>query len=210
MTRPLGPVLAAMLVAASAVSCKADRSKPRLEAADAAVSAAGKSPIAAGGAGAASSPGDAGAAAAPGEGKASPSTPGGGSDPAEDAGARTKPPAEPENQPPAEPKTQPPAQPDKKPRDDGDSRPANLKVLPKTWSMAQVNDFMKKQVSRGLGVKCNHCHDKGDFAADGSRHKEQARAMIQMTGEMNRRFFNGKHELLCFTCHKGSAEPASK
>jgi hypothetical protein len=66
---------------------------------------------------------------------------------------------------------------------------------------------MKNQVTRGLGVKCGHCHDTRDYAADGNQHKKAARAMMAMTHALNRQYFGGKQMLACFTCHKGRESP---
>jgi len=91
----------------------------------------------------------------------------------------------------------------------GDAAPKNLKVLPKTWTTAKVNDFMKKQVARGLGVKCDACHVKGDYASDDNKAKLAARKMIALTDGINRDFFKKKPEVTCFTCHKGKKEVAA-
>jgi hypothetical protein len=193
-TRPLVPVLAALLV--SAVSCKPDRSKPRIGAADAAVAAspalAPAAPIAP------TVGGDAGAAAAP-RGQA------GG-----DAGEPTTPGDDAEKADPDGPAATPPAGSGKAAAADDEDRPENLKVLPRTMTVDQVTEYMSKQVGRGLGVKCGHCHKGGDFAADRNPHKKKARAMIRMTADLNQRFFGGKRGITCFTCHQGRAEPGKK
>jgi hypothetical protein len=88
-----------------------------------------------------------------------------------------------------------------------DEPPRNLKVLPRTWTRKQVTTFMKKEVNRGLGVKCDFCHVKNDFASDENEHKVAARKMMKMTNAMNKEFFKGEDELKCFTCHKGKEEP---
>jgi hypothetical protein len=88
-------------------------------------------------------------------------------------------------------------------------KPKNLKVLPRTWDTAKVNDYMKKQVSRGLGVKCDACHVKDDYASDTNKKKLAARKMIALTDGLNRDFFKKKPTVTCFTCHKGKEEPAS-
>ena len=90
----------------------------------------------------------------------------------------------------------------------GDAKPKNLKVLPSAWTTAKVNDYMKKQVARGLGVKCDACHVKGDYASDDNKAKLTARKMIALTDGINRDFFKKKPEVTCFTCHKGKEEPA--
>jgi hypothetical protein len=86
--------------------------------------------------------------------------------------------------------------------------PKNLKVLPKTWTTAKVTDYMKKQVSRGTGMKCEGCHVKGDFASDDNKNKLAARKMIALTDGINRDFFKKKPEVTCFTCHQGKEHPA--
>ena len=85
--------------------------------------------------------------------------------------------------------------------------PTNLKVLPKSWSRKQVTAYMKGGIKRGLGQKCSYCHDVKDYAADGNKHKAIAREMIQMTFEMNKRYFGGKQRVTCYTCHLGKKEP---
>jgi hypothetical protein len=209
VTRPPLNVLCLLLAAALPLACKADRSKPRRGAADAAVSEE-RRPIAAGGAadGGAAESADGGAAsegspdAAPAGGK----QPAGGTEPAEPAE-----PAEPREPPPTKPPARPPAKPPEpptKPDDKDASKPTNLKTLPKTWTLAQVKAYMKNQVGRGLGVKCSHCHDTKDYAADGNDHKKAARGMIAMTSGLNRQYFSGKSTLSCFTCHQGAEHPA--
>lgn len=90
----------------------------------------------------------------------------------------------------------------------GDDKPKNLKVLPSSWTRAKVNDYMKKQVARGLGVKCDACHVKDDYAADTNKKKLAARKMIALTDGLNRDFFKKKPTVTCFTCHKGKEKPA--
>jgi len=84
--------------------------------------------------------------------------------------------------------------------------PQNIKVLPKRWSRKRVTAYMKENVSKGLGVKCKVCHDTKDFAKD-SEHKEEARKMILMMNDINKKSFGGKQTLSCFTCHRGKEEP---
>ncbi len=97
----------------------------------------------------------------------------------------------------------------------------NLKVLPKNISSRDLQGIMTDDFEDGLGVSCGFCHaaDKGgrglDFASDAKPEKGIARAMMQMTLRVNKRFFNVRHPLLgsssltvtCVTCHKGQAFP---
>ncbi len=86
--------------------------------------------------------------------------------------------------------------------------PQNLKILPKSWSRAEVEAFMKQNFARGLGVQCSFCHDTSDFSADTNHHKEIARDMMRMTRKLNASYFGGEREISCFTCHQGQKEPA--
>ena len=84
---------------------------------------------------------------------------------------------------------------------------SNLQVLPKSWSKKQVTVQMKL-MTKGLGVKCAHCHKAGDFANDDMPTKLAAREMIRMNRKLNTKYFAGKNKITCFTCHKGKQEPA--
>ncbi len=86
------------------------------------------------------------------------------------------------------------------------SGPSNLKVLPAKWSEKKVKASMKK-MTRGLGVKCSHCHVKGDFASDDNKNKKMARSMLAMTRKLDRKYMKGKGLITCYTCHKGKKTP---
>jgi hypothetical protein len=58
-----------------------------------------------------------------------------------------------------------------------------------------------------LGVQCDTCHVRGDFASDEKPEKETARMMIAMTREINAKFTDGKQHVTCFTCHRGAEHP---
>jgi hypothetical protein len=195
---------ALLMVASSASGCKPDRSKP-LPMPDAGADTSAQPADGAGGARAPIASGGGGEKAA---------TAG-----AADAGTDRQPAAEPE-QPKAEPGSQPATGGDAK-TGDGDGgkgggkdkavkKPRNVKALPGSWSTRQVTDYMKKQVARGLGAECDHCHDTSDFAADNNKHKQSARAMMQMNAQLNRLYFSGKQVITCFTCHQGKPRPARK
>ncbi|MBL4633054.1 MAG: c-type cytochrome [Kofleriaceae bacterium] len=95
--------------------------------------------------------------------------------------------------------TEPPEVIDEKPVAEGLT---NIKALPKKWSDKQVKRYMVG-ISKGLGVKCSHCHVKGDFASDKIEAKLAARKMITMTRSLDRRFMGGKGVITCKTCHHG-------
>jgi hypothetical protein len=82
--------------------------------------------------------------------------------------------------------------------------PKNLKVL--KVSPDELIPVMKA-FSAGLGVRCDHCHAKGDFASDDNPHKEIARKMIVMAQQINTNFPDGKMHVTCYTCHRGETEP---
>ena len=67
-----------------------------------------------------------------------------------------------------------------------------------------------------LGVNCNYCHVRGNFASEQNAHKITARRMIEMTRTINQQFFadftpaEGESRLgrvTCLTCHQGSEKP---
>ena len=80
--------------------------------------------------------------------------------------------------------------------------PKNLKVL--KVAPAELIPLMRAY-SAGLGVRCDHCHVQGNFAADDKPQKEMARKMIEMTAHINTMVGDGK--VTCYTCHRGELEP---
>jgi Photosynthetic reaction centre cytochrome C subunit len=82
--------------------------------------------------------------------------------------------------------------------------PKNLQVLkPEDNIRAIMRSF-----TVALGGNCQMCHVQGDFAADTNEHKVIARHMISMTKEINAKFPDGKEHVTCWTCHRGTHEPA--
>ena len=57
-------------------------------------------------------------------------------------------------------------------RAEEDEKPKNLKVLADNGKALEAG---MKSISKGLGVKCNACHEKGKFDADTVPAKEEAR-----------------------------------
>ena len=82
--------------------------------------------------------------------------------------------------------------------------PKNLKLLDPAELMPTMMAFRV-----ALGEKCDFCHVQGDFASDDKHHKEIARHMISMAKDINGKFPDGKTHVTCFTCHRGSTEPAT-
>jgi hypothetical protein len=59
-----------------------------------------------------------------------------------------------------------------------------------------------------LGVKCTHCHQEGDFAADTPK-KIRARQMLEMTDYIAKGWYHGNDSPIgCGTCHRGKLTPA--
>jgi hypothetical protein len=81
--------------------------------------------------------------------------------------------------------------------------PKNLKLLPPEGLIPVMRSY-----TVALGVKCEFCHVEGDFASDEKHHKEIARGMIQLARTINGKFPDGKEHVTCYTCHRGSEEPA--
>lgn len=80
-----------------------------------------------------------------------------------------------------------------------------LKDVPSGQFMTYMRAF-----TVALGVDCNYCHVQGDRASDDKGPKLMARKMIAMTHEINEKNFNGKMEVHCYTCHRGSEHPMSE
>jgi hypothetical protein len=97
----------------------------------------------------------------------------------------------------------------------------NLQVFPKDAKPDVVIQAMKN-FTRALGVRCQFCHvgkegqplAEVDFVSDTNPHKNTARMMMRMSGEINARITkempdapaNGM-QVTCFTCHRGAEHP---
>jgi len=71
-------------------------------------------------------------------------------------------------------------------------------------------------ITQALGVSCNTCHVRGNFASDEKPEKLTARKMLEMTKGLNKQFFpdhkpkDGESVLgrvTCYTCHQGERTP---
>ena len=97
----------------------------------------------------------------------------------------------------------------------------NLKVLPKDISDAKLDSIMQTY-NIALGVKCNFCHvpvknitDSLDYASDKEPMKENARDMMRMVIDKNKKYFNFDNNqqpeylntVTCKTCHRGEPFP---
>jgi Photosynthetic reaction centre cytochrome C subunit len=108
-----------------------------------------------------------------------------------------------------------------KPGGPPDAKYKNLKVLPKNISSKKLSEIMVDEFQDDLGVSCNFCHaenkdtHKPDYASDEKPEKQIARAMMQMTIGINKKYFNLKHPMIgdstlaitCNTCHHGNPHP---
>ena len=82
--------------------------------------------------------------------------------------------------------------------------PKNLQVL----TVDDLRGGIMRKFTVALGGNCQMCHVQGDPSSDANEHKVIARHMITMTKEINAKFPDGKEHVTCYTCHRGSHEPA--
>ena len=102
----------------------------------------------------------------------------------------------------------------------------NVQVLPHTMTRQELIATMRT-FTRGLGVRCNHCHvvtatepkEEFDFPSDAKEEKRAARVMIQMATQINQEwlgrvaaaegetFHPEERRVWCWTCHRGHEEP---
>jgi cytochrome c2 len=69
---------------------------------------------------------------------------------------------------------------------------------------------------QGLGVSCNFCHTRNNFASEDNPNKLTARKMLEMVRAINQQLFpdykpaDGESVLgkvTCYACHKGEQRP---
>jgi photosynthetic reaction center cytochrome c subunit len=63
-------------------------------------------------------------------------------------------------------------------------------------------------IAASLGVGCEFCHVEGAFDKDDKKTKQTARKMMAMMFAINKENFDGHREVTCYSCHRGSADPA--
>jgi photosynthetic reaction center cytochrome c subunit len=66
-----------------------------------------------------------------------------------------------------------------------------------------------KFISSALGVRCEYCHVENAFDKDDKKPKQTARKMMQMMFAINQNNFDGRQEVTCYSCHRGSPKPVS-
>jgi outer membrane lipoprotein-sorting protein len=59
-------------------------------------------------------------------------------------------------------------------------------------------------ISASLGVECGFCHVERAFEKDDKKEKQTARQMMTMMFAINKDNFNGRREITCYSCHRGS------
>jgi hypothetical protein len=62
-------------------------------------------------------------------------------------------------------------------------------------------------ITASLGVECEYCHVQGAFEKDDKKPKQAARKMMEMMFAINKDNFEGRREVTCYSCHRGSADP---
>jgi hypothetical protein len=82
----------------------------------------------------------------------------------------------------------------------------NIQVL-KDTSANEIQGAMEF-MSASLGVSCGYCH-ANSWDSDEKPAKTSARAMMQMTRDLNKTGFSGYDVVNCYTCHRGHVQPAS-
>lgn len=83
----------------------------------------------------------------------------------------------------------------------------NLQVL-KDVPADQIFPAMQF-ITASLGVECGFCHVQGAFDKDDKEEKRTARKMMTMMFAIDKENFNGRQEVTCYTCHKGTSDPVS-
>src|SRR5258708_3558160 len=66
---------------------------------------------------------------------------------------------------------------------------------------------MMKSLNRLLGVQCTYCHVAGAWEKEEPEPKRTARRMFKMVGNISEKYFDGRDEVTCWTCHRGSPKP---
>lgn len=100
------------------------------------------------------------------------------------------------------------------PQGQAPASPKNLQVLPKDWTQQQVVNFMRGNLTVGLGVQCTYCH-VADRSSDEIPKKGIARKMLAMEMAINDQFLKdvgapapaGQSKVTCYTCHRGAEKP---
>ena len=93
-----------------------------------------------------------------------------------------------------------------------DSVYENVKML-KTVTAERFLGIMDRW-GQALGVGCDHCHVKNEWASEVKSEKEVTRQMITLTTRINKDLKsiggleNDDPSVSCYTCHRGNVTPA--
>ncbi len=68
---------------------------------------------------------------------------------------------------------------------------------------------MMKALNGQLGVACTHRHVAGAWEKEEPEAKRTARRMFKMIGNVSQKYFDGKNEVTCWTCHHGAPKPSN-
>ena len=64
-------------------------------------------------------------------------------------------------------------------------------------------------ITASLGVDCEFCHVHEKMDSDDKKPKKIARQMMTMMLDIDKNNFEGRLEVTCYTCHRGTAMPVS-
>jgi hypothetical protein len=62
-------------------------------------------------------------------------------------------------------------------------------------------------IAASLGVECEYCHVAHANEKDDKKPKVTARKMVNMMMAINKENFEGRREVTCYSCHRGSTNP---
>jgi len=95
----------------------------------------------------------------------------------------------------------------RKPEQTAGERFKSVKLLKDVPASTLLNTM--RYFSFSLGKDCEHCHVKDHFDSEDKKEKETARKMMELGHDTNEKFFDGKQEIRCYTCHQGHEKPQS-
>jgi photosynthetic reaction center cytochrome c subunit len=64
-------------------------------------------------------------------------------------------------------------------------------------------------IAASLGVDCEYCHDHQAMDSDDKKPKKIARYMMTMMLDIDKKNFDGRLEVTCYSCHRGAVKPVS-
>jgi hypothetical protein len=68
---------------------------------------------------------------------------------------------------------------------------------------------MMKALNNLLGVQCTYCHVASEWQKEEPEPKITARRMFGMLSNISQKYFDGRDEVTCWTCHRGSPKPSN-